>query len=360
MTSEEYNLVQRAKNGDALAFARLHDIYYPIIYRFFYYRISNLEDIENLSSDLFIRVTEELGFYKPGGIPFTYWMYTLAKDLLMEFSFERGDHRQQMESTPPQPTPTADAASLKQSLAHLDPDERELVITRLIEERSSHMAAREINKSIRNTRILQYLALQKLARIAAATKPDRETALVLDEYLDTLQQGSSVEAILQQDPEKAEGLAPLLKMAAFIAHTPDPVPPDGTAIASKARLMRVLSEQKAEGWRQKQMVMDELGSGFHQGPGKGIIIFVFSLVLVFILLSSIFVTANESLPGSPFYPIKLAMQEFHLLFIFDPEERQRQQDFIYWVRQQDLLTAIEQERIPEADAQTTLTAMPNQ
>jgi len=189
-------------------------------------------------------------------------------------------------------------------------------------------------------------------------KPERDFALILDESLDALQSGKSPESILNYYPDKAEKLAPLLKTAAIIAHTPNPAPPKDAAIASKARLMNMLAEQKKDSQRQKAMVIDELGAGLHKGHGRCIIIFVFILAVIFIILSSLFVTAAESLPGSPFYPLKLAMQDFRLLLILNPIEKQRRQDFILWMRQQDLLTAIEQERIPEADAQATLTAMP--
>ena len=169
MITIESNLIQRAKNGDALAFARLHDLYYPFIYRFFYYRVNDQNDVEDLSSELFLRMIEELGFYRPGGIPFKSWMYTLAKDLLLEYFSEqmvRTQNSSQMSSSPDSKlTGAISAEFLKHCLAHLNTDERELIIARLIEERSSHMVAREINKSIRNTRMRQQQALNKLNRI---------------------------------------------------------------------------------------------------------------------------------------------------------------------------------------------------
>jgi len=189
-------------------------------------------------------------------------------------------------------------------------------------------------------------------------RPERDFALVLDECLDAIQRGISPETILKQYPEKAERLSSLLKTAASVARTPNPTPPKGAEIASKARLMHVLAEQKTDSQRQKKLVMDELGTGFRQKHGKGIIVFICALALVFILMSSICAAAAESLPGSSLYPVKLAMQEFHLMLIFDPEKRQRHQELIYWVRQQDLLAAVEQGRIPQADAQATLSIMP--
>jgi len=169
MNFEEVNLIRRAKNGDALAFARLHDIYYPIVYRFFYYRVDDMESVETLSSDLFLRVTEELGFYKLRGIPFKDWLYTLSMDLLMERSLvPRRRSQAKKQATPTLETKASspmDAVSLKHLLSFLHQDERELVISRLIEERSSHIAAQDINRSIRNTRLRQRLALSKLNQI---------------------------------------------------------------------------------------------------------------------------------------------------------------------------------------------------
>ncbi len=189
-------------------------------------------------------------------------------------------------------------------------------------------------------------------------RPERDFALVLDECLDAIQRGISPETILKQYPDKAERLSPLLKTAVSVARTPNPTSPKGAEIASKARLMHSLADQKADNQRQRKLVMDELGTGFRQKYGKGIVVFICALALVFILMSSICATAAESLPGSPLYPVKLAMQEFHLMLVLDPEKQQRLQDFIWLVRQQDLLAAVEKGRIPQADAQATLTIMP--
>ena len=176
MFTEESNLIQRAKKGDALAFARLHDMYYPTIYRFFYYRINDLQEIEELSSELFIRVTEELGFYKPSGIPFKSWVYTLARDLLMEHSHEKEEMGHPIEPLESYTIdPSNSAAFLKQTLIHMDADDRELIIARLIEERSTYMVAREINKSIRNTRLRQRLALLRLIRMTKQKNNSNET-----------------------------------------------------------------------------------------------------------------------------------------------------------------------------------------
>jgi len=189
-------------------------------------------------------------------------------------------------------------------------------------------------------------------------KPERDFNMILAQCLDALQRGVCLKTILGRFPDEAGRLQPLLKSAQFVIQTPNPKPSKQAVIGSKGRMMRTLAEQQVASQRQKKTVLDDLGLGLQQKRGKGLVIFIFCLVLAFILLSSLGVSAAESLPGSWLYPVKLALQDLHLMLIFDPIKEQQRQAFYDRVRQQDLLTAVEQGRIPKAEAQATLTAMP--
>jgi len=189
-------------------------------------------------------------------------------------------------------------------------------------------------------------------------RPEREFDMILDWCMDALQRGIPIDTILKRYPEEADKLLPLLKTAQFVIQTPAPRPPENAIIDSKAKMLQVLTERQVTSERQKITVMEDLGMGFQKNWGKGLIIVIFSFVLIFILLSSVCVSAAESLPGNQLYPVKLALQDLRLMLTFDPVEKQERYAYYCWVRQQDLLAAIELERISEADAQATLTAMP--
>ncbi len=165
MISED-SIIQRAQNGNALAFARLHDEYYPFIYRFFYYRLFNPQDTEELTSDLFEMMVEKIGFYAPGEMKFISWLYSLANQLMMTHTNEHTGVPSQTPKSTPQATDTAQqlspAARLRASLAMLRPDERELIIRRLIERCSLCRVASEINRSLSTARSLQHVALTHL------------------------------------------------------------------------------------------------------------------------------------------------------------------------------------------------------
>jgi len=163
MKSEESLMIKRAQNGDVLAFSHLHDTYYPFIYRYFYYRLSNSQDAQTLSSKLFIKIIEKIGLYKPDNTSFLMWMVNLSKSLMKEYLFEnKVGLSQGAMSNSPTSREEPPSAYLKRSLALLSSEERELIIARLIEKRPLRGIAREINKSANNTRTLQHIALYNL------------------------------------------------------------------------------------------------------------------------------------------------------------------------------------------------------
>jgi hypothetical protein len=80
--------------------------------------------------------------------------------------------------------------------------------------------------------------------------------------------------------------------------------------------------------------------------------------MVFIILSTITVSALAALPGSPLYSTKLALQNIRILLTFNPVLRQARITHFYHLRIKDLERAVELQRIKEIDAQATMTAMP--
>ncbi len=167
-------VIGRAQKGDALALASLHDRYYGLIYQYYFYRVGSGQYAADRTSDLFIRMTDQIGFYKTEREDFLPWLHALARSLLMEDLMARGvPYRQALTAAPlltaeaeqrDQPLP----ARLRRSLAALTADERDVIIGRLIERRSARDVAREVGHSVGTVRALQLSALRKLAADADA------------------------------------------------------------------------------------------------------------------------------------------------------------------------------------------------
>ena len=189
-------------------------------------------------------------------------------------------------------------------------------------------------------------------------KRERNFSQVTNEALELLRQGQNIPTILTKYPEENKRLAPLLAAAQTLMRAPQPQPPSGVEAASKAQMMQGLSEKKSSFNQHKENILGDVGAGFQRERGKNLILAILLLAMIFILLSTISVSALAALPGSPLYPAKLALQDTRILLTFNPALRQARIMHYYHLRMLDLERAVELKRITEMDAQATMTAMP--
>src|ERR1044071_3275081 len=81
---EESWLIDQAKAGDPDAFAKLYDVYVERVSRYIYFRVSEEFEMEDLVSQVFLKAWENLDRYKPGTSPFIAWLYTIARNLVID------------------------------------------------------------------------------------------------------------------------------------------------------------------------------------------------------------------------------------------------------------------------------------
>ena len=165
MSNDELLIIQRAKKGDPLAFARLHDRYFPIIYRFFYYRIGDKQMIGELAAGLFDRVVERVHTYKAESMKFLPWLYMLAKSLMMETLLECGlayDRALPAIHLNESEMPLS-AEQMKSALSQLPIEKRDVLIGKLIERRPTRDVAREIGRSAAAVKILERQGLRRIS-----------------------------------------------------------------------------------------------------------------------------------------------------------------------------------------------------
>src|SRR5512143_1505675 len=81
---DEAVLAHQAKSGDTEAFTQLYDAYVERIYRYVYFRVSDDTATEDLVSQVFLKAWQNLDRYKIGGSPFIAWLYTIARNLVID------------------------------------------------------------------------------------------------------------------------------------------------------------------------------------------------------------------------------------------------------------------------------------
>ncbi|GBD08523.1 ECF RNA polymerase sigma factor SigX [Candidatus Thermoflexus japonica] len=170
----EPEMIRRAQGGDPEAVGWLYDRYYLPIYRYFRIRLEDQELAEDLTAEVFVRMVEHLPRYRARGRPFLAWLYTIARNLLM-------DHYRTQRRIPaglledPERTPGVEEEierieaqaqwdCIRRAMQKLTPDQQDVLFHRFLEGRSVEETARLMGKQPNAIKALQHRALAALRR----------------------------------------------------------------------------------------------------------------------------------------------------------------------------------------------------
>lgn len=183
-SSAENRLIQQAKAGNADAFARLYETYVDEIYRFIFFRVTQQQLAEDLTSQLFLKAWDNLERYQPRhNASFKAWLMQIARNLVIDHYRTFKDTASLEQILPAEPDPTVDVAKdverrlqgewLQTKLQQLTGDQREVVTLKFIHGFHTKEIARTMNKTEGAIRALQMRGLQALADILEAEAKTR-------------------------------------------------------------------------------------------------------------------------------------------------------------------------------------------
>lgn len=176
---DETRLVKLAKSGDSEAFGTLYDGYFERIYRYVYFRVAEEQTAEDLASQVFLKAWENLGRYKPTGAPFLAWLYTIARNSVIDHYRTRKETvalNDALGLASDGPTPNEQAElhfeteSLRDAMRTLTEDQQQVLILKFISGMGTDEIARHLGKRAGAVRALQMRALQALSRIMEEEK----------------------------------------------------------------------------------------------------------------------------------------------------------------------------------------------
>lgn len=135
---EDEKMVHSAQESLA-GFKRLYLKWLPPVYRYFYYRIGDVKDAEDLTSQVFLKVYEELPRYRDRG-QFSAWLFTIVRHKMTDFfrsqkptlSFETADGAIQTSDLLAQTIKTDEIERLQKIIRSLPDDEQELIRLRFV------------------------------------------------------------------------------------------------------------------------------------------------------------------------------------------------------------------------------------
>jgi RNA polymerase sigma-70 factor, ECF subfamily len=169
-------IIDRALTGETHALTELYLYFKPDVYRYLYYRLGETHLAEELTTDVFLRVIENLRHYRHQGIPFQAWLFRIAHNLAMDHFRQMNAHPQidldddlvdHRESVDVLVERNLTRQQLQQSLRHLTADQCDVLILRFIADMPIREVAQALNKSESAVKGLQTRGLEALQRLFA-------------------------------------------------------------------------------------------------------------------------------------------------------------------------------------------------
>jgi RNA polymerase sigma-70 factor (ECF subfamily) len=172
-TEEELlDLAKAFVQGDAEAFSVLYDFYVENIYRFIYFKV-NSSDAEDLTEIVFIKVWENRKKFDASKSSISSWIYTIARNTVIDHYRvlknveELHDNIEDDTINSPKKVVEDKLVSdkVRSAIYKLNPNYRDLLLLRYIEDMSYAEIAVILGKSEGSIRIMQFRAMKELKNI---------------------------------------------------------------------------------------------------------------------------------------------------------------------------------------------------
>ncbi len=183
----------------------------------------------------------------------------------------------------------------------------------------------------------------------------KDLAILLDECLERIRAGATVEECLASSPDEAEDLAPLLETLMMVRElrTVEPPPPLRMAAGRQRLLARAAELRQQEARAQAPSLGEQLSrlgqalaSWLPSRPTATRWAFTAIATLLFLVVvgSSVVRAAGASLPGDPLYPVKRTTQAVRLALVLDETARAELERQIQAQRRAEALAVARQRR----------------
>ena len=172
--TSELKLIRFSQQGDRNAFACLYDTYLDRIHRYVYFRVTDAEVAEDITSLVFLKVWENLDTFQNGRSPFAAWLYRIAHNAVVDH-YRTSKRVISLEEVNPLELNYADevdkaldlkirSQELREALKELTCTQQEVLILRFIFGWTTLEIARRLHKHEGAVRALQMRGLKRLAQ----------------------------------------------------------------------------------------------------------------------------------------------------------------------------------------------------
>jgi RNA polymerase sigma-70 factor, ECF subfamily len=172
---DEYTIVEAAKRGDQDALARLYEHYFPRVYRYVSARLGRSEDAEDVTTEVFLRVIDNIGGFTWRGLPFGAWLFRIARNELVSHVRRERPRTATAELTESIPDPNEDhvtmlelqfaIAEVSAATNLLSEAQRQVIALRFGAGLSVAETAQALKKTENTVKVLQHKAIARLQKL---------------------------------------------------------------------------------------------------------------------------------------------------------------------------------------------------
>lgn len=172
---EETSLIE-LDNDDYSEFEELYNSYFPKVYNYVHYRVSNFYAADDLISQTFEKLFLRFKYYQPEKAAFSVWLFTIARNTIIDYY--RSESRAQFTSievaaelvdseSDPEETAIFNETQqrLLKALAALSKREQDIIALKFWSGFSNREIAKLLNIGESNTGIILFRAMRRLRRI---------------------------------------------------------------------------------------------------------------------------------------------------------------------------------------------------
>jgi RNA polymerase sigma-70 factor (ECF subfamily) len=164
---------------DRARLAAIYDEYYPLIYRYVYRQVGDVEITRDLAAEVFHRLLRTVQRESHLGQYVKAWLYRTAHNIVVDH-YRRQQHRhhvplnEELVNTADDPVAIAErrmsAAQLRVALQELTEDQHQVIVLKFLEGLSNQEVADILDKPVGAIKSLQHRALAALQRHLAPAK----------------------------------------------------------------------------------------------------------------------------------------------------------------------------------------------
>ncbi|WP_256563004.1 sigma-70 family RNA polymerase sigma factor [Allokutzneria sp. A3M-2-11 16] len=175
-STDVWQLVDAAQDGDVEAFGELYDRYVDVVYRYVLFRLGDRALAEDVTSETFLRALRRIGSVSYQGRDVGAWFITIARNLVLDHvkssryrfevpTAELGETRE--EHAGPEQSVVRDAtnAEVLRCVQQLNSDQRECIVLRFLHGLSVAETAEAMGRNEGAVKALQHRAVRKLAEL---------------------------------------------------------------------------------------------------------------------------------------------------------------------------------------------------